>query len=591
MLPNLPVPQPDQTIESYAAAIYLANALTDWRSLMKMLFGSSNIDPGKAYFSGLGRFLQTTIGHCGTTPEELIRNHSLSGLFLPFLPDTSRHQLIEKQAHGKVQGLNRILGIDAQFPFRDDHWFCLDCMEEELRKLGYAYAHRTHQVIGVQICSRHNTPLVPLNKNDSTVSHFHGLVTVSKDPKTQFFSKTANPITSSHSGRAISIWGDWVQSTFDNTLPRLSSNARLQVIIDALVDIPRKTGEPASPPIRIEHLLLESYGEEFLCQMGLPITKGATEHWPALFIWGHAYRNHAIANLLILGALFKGPQQYISKVNALEPSTAVENFLPSGKMRSIRFRLTLPLIKALLSEVSLKFIARQYGTSEEELIQFLKTDVAFSTRRSTALWRKRDREHRRRVLSVKKQYPNMARSLLQKHAKASYTWLLKHDRDWLDREFPASRPRRFQPLPPVHGAHIDSYAVHRIKLIAEKALGSTIPIRITKQMLLENLKPASVVREVKSGTHPLAAKELNQLSESSSAYQARNMNILSLHVQAANISASKEIVRNLLIQYPKQAGIVDRIIDILFGESTPSQPLPDISISGMEVNSTQAPLV
>lgn len=458
MLANIPLPQPDQTIESYVAHIFLGSSQSNWKHMMEECFGRPTVKLGKNYFMGLDKFMQTSVGQLFSDNEELIKKHTFTSFFLPFLSADKRAYLFEKLTQKYPGGLNNTLGINSTPIIRNELWFCPHCIKAELKSLGYAYAHRTHQIISVNACPTHGEPLGPLKNNSPQLFSFRGIIN-STSPSVD--------TTTTLSARSIGnlTIGKWVQAIFLDQLPSLSHSQRTQLITDQLERIPRKPNEPSSHPIRLERLIADTYGKGFLSQMGFPITDGLTEHWPALFIWGNAYRNQPIANLLILNALFEKPEQYCALANNLPTTTQTEQDNPHEKQRPIRFKLTRQLIRDLLSIQSIKEIARTNNVGEEEISIFLKVNNAISVRRPDAIHRAEKRKYQKQALGLKAKNPNMNRTSLKVKARTCFKWLIKNDKNWLEREFPiSSEQKKTFRLKASNNAHVDAYAANQTKL-------------------------------------------------------------------------------------------------------------------------------
>jgi len=457
MLANIPLPHPDQTLESYVAHIFLNSSQSNWKCTMKECFGRPTVKLGKNYFMGLEKFMSTPAGQQFLNSEELIKKHTFTAFFVPFLSEDKRTYFLKKLTQKYAGGLNSTLGIHSTPIIRDDLLFCSSCVKEELTSLGYAYAHRTHQIIGVNVCPTHGKFLGSLENNSPQLFSFRGIInSTSPDVDT-----TTAPSERSTGNLAF---GRWVEAIFQGQLPFLSHSQRTHLIINKLESIPRKANEPSSHAIRLERLITHKHGKDFLYQMGFSIVDGLTEHWPALFIWGNAYRNHPIANLLILSTLFEKPEQYNLLADALQTTTQTEQHNPHEKQRPMKFKLTRQLIRDLLSIQSIKEIARSNKAGEEEISGFLKVNNAISVRRPDAIYRAAKRKHQKQALGLKAKNPNLNRTSLKREAKACFSWLIKNENTWFEHQFPISlKQKKYRPKI-THNAHVDAYAVNQTNL-------------------------------------------------------------------------------------------------------------------------------
>ena len=565
MLANIPLPQPDQTIESYVAHIFLGSSHSNWKHMMQECFGRPTVKLGRNYFMGLDKFMQTSAGQLFSNNEELIKEHTFTSFFLPFLSEDKRAYLFEKLTQKYPGGINNTLGINSTPIIRDELWFCPHCVKAELKSLGYAYAHRTHQIIGVNACPVHGEPLGPLKNNSPQLFSFRGIIN-STSPSVDITTLSARPIGNLS-------FGKWVHAIFLNQLPSLSHSQRTQLIIDQLERIPRKPNEPSSHPIRLERLIADTYGKGFLSQMGFPITDGLTEHWPALFIWGNAYRNQPIANLLILNALFEKPEQYCAQANNLPTTTQTEQHSPHEKQRPIKFKLTRQLIRDLLSTHSIKEIARANDVGEEEISSFLKVNNAISVRRPDAIHRAAKRRYQKQALDLKAKNPNINRTSLKAKARTCFKWLIKNDKNWLEREFPILLYKQKETFRPktFHDAHVDAYAANQVDITWKVLVNSNEPLRISKNMLLEKLRQNPILKEIRLNKSPQAASRITDLTETPRMHQKRALKLIAKHAALAEQESALVVAKELVQNYNKIPWLMSELLNLLF-ETTPLKP-------------------
>ena len=91
------------------------------------------------------------------TVENLINNHTLLPFYEPFLSDVKLNRIRSKMAGDKlftVYSFTKLLacGVLSQEWLR----FCPLCVEEDRKEFGECYWHRIHQILGVEVCGKHN---------------------------------------------------------------------------------------------------------------------------------------------------------------------------------------------------------------------------------------------------------------------------------------------------------------------------------------------------------------------------------------------------------------------------------------------------
>lgn len=107
---------------------------------------------------------------------EFLDNHTALLIFKPFM-SAERYAVAQKKILDiQLSGIAQHLGITGGPFFKPSHGYCLECMTQELRDMGYAFPHRVHQLVGVALCPFHDTKLGNLNHQDHAFHCINGLV-------------------------------------------------------------------------------------------------------------------------------------------------------------------------------------------------------------------------------------------------------------------------------------------------------------------------------------------------------------------------------------------------------------------------------
>ncbi|MEA5025893.1 hypothetical protein SDC9_45764 [bioreactor metagenome] len=159
MLNYFPTPYPDEILYSilarYSVKVGNLSAKVALRDLYDITSVTAVVDlPG--HISRLvGRL---PLG--GYTAEKLIYNHTLFPFYSPFLSD-ERAQLVFASMKGDYGGdIHTRIGIMAS-SIHSPHYlrFCPTCAQEDYRTYGELYWHRSHQLTGIVVCDKHKVAL------------------------------------------------------------------------------------------------------------------------------------------------------------------------------------------------------------------------------------------------------------------------------------------------------------------------------------------------------------------------------------------------------------------------------------------------
>jgi hypothetical protein len=158
MIANIPIPLPDQCLDSLVAAGWRDNgnrlSLHSWiMQVLGVRFNSALARGARQAFDAL----------CGAgyrNPNELAEAHTHLPLFRPF----ARPWRIPTRARSggcpTVSSLVIVLAASDTARIRQDRWYCAACARSDFACHGYGYARRVHQVIGVEYCPIHEVPLL-----------------------------------------------------------------------------------------------------------------------------------------------------------------------------------------------------------------------------------------------------------------------------------------------------------------------------------------------------------------------------------------------------------------------------------------------
>jgi hypothetical protein len=147
-------PYPDELLYSAFARYHYYSGNIDLKDTLTELFGKNSVIPSFEIGSHLG-FLCKALGG-GYTPERLIQEHTLFPFYAPFLPGTRKRELLKEITSSDGKGIYTKIGIVAgSICKKDSIYYCPACVGEEMERLGETYIHREHQLQGVLMCPYH----------------------------------------------------------------------------------------------------------------------------------------------------------------------------------------------------------------------------------------------------------------------------------------------------------------------------------------------------------------------------------------------------------------------------------------------------
>jgi hypothetical protein len=94
------------------------------------------------------------------TAEYFIYNHTLFPFLAAFIPEERAKKIIQTMRNGEgAVSYIRIGLISNSITLNKYFRFCPECFKEDIETFGEPYWHRSHQITGVFVCSKHKIPL------------------------------------------------------------------------------------------------------------------------------------------------------------------------------------------------------------------------------------------------------------------------------------------------------------------------------------------------------------------------------------------------------------------------------------------------
>lgn len=155
MLPNLPLPLPDETLYSWCHAVQRSSGLGCILA-SSSLFGRPRTAFRHDFPAYLNTLTDNTAGELGT-PAEIIDRRTLLGFYLR----TAETREVDSIVHSVTSGVRPHLKLELGLPASKISAFhplksCAKCRTSDLSNYGRSYWHWEHQLPTILICPRHH---------------------------------------------------------------------------------------------------------------------------------------------------------------------------------------------------------------------------------------------------------------------------------------------------------------------------------------------------------------------------------------------------------------------------------------------------
>ncbi|MFZ5969409.1 MAG: TnsD family Tn7-like transposition protein [Bacillota bacterium] len=160
-------PYSDELFYSIIARYHRRSGNLTISKTLQQLFGSNQKRIRKLFPSNLKHLCAQLPNNLFTT-EDFIMKNTIFPVFIPFISKETRdkcYEIMENRSSTSVENILMKTSLKSLKP----RYFkvCHDCIIQDREMFGEAYFHRTHQIPGIYICHKHNTPLHEIiNKSD-----------------------------------------------------------------------------------------------------------------------------------------------------------------------------------------------------------------------------------------------------------------------------------------------------------------------------------------------------------------------------------------------------------------------------------------
>jgi hypothetical protein len=493
------MPYPDELLYSVIARYHIRSGNLSPKSTIEELFSSRTASSIADMPCNIDILIKKVPVFMKLKAEQLIQENTLYPYYMVFQTNDKCSEIMQAMRGAYGGDIHTKVGIMASSVKSPENLrFCHKCMETDLKVYGEYYWHRIHQVPGVIVCPEHGVfiqdstvNLLKTNKhkfiaaddtnciNRSSVNH-SSIVTarlyeLSKDiqwifnnfKKVRCSSNFKNGLRNSYlyvlknkglattNGRVYQaeFCNDFISFYQDSFLSIVQSSIGSNYEDSWVASILRKHRKAFHP---LRHLLLIRYligsVDSFFVETEnyLPFGNGP---WPCLNPIATHYKSFVVKELTITHCAdtklpvgtFKCECGFVYSRRG--PDKTASDIYKIGRIKKfgVEWEQKLTLLSKK-KELSLREIARQMGcdvNTVKKYISVLKkpdniadADTCTIDNLYTAHDPNVQQIHRNIWLNLIKQNPNMSKTQLRQLAKASFVWLYRHDRQWLNENSP-----------------------------------------------------------------------------------------------------------------------------------------------------------
>jgi transposase-like protein len=490
-----PTPYPDELLYSVCARYAARMGYPSAATVAVQLFGSRNVVSIVDLPNRLAHIAERFSDSNQVTPDSLINLHTLLPFFAPFIPVDRLHkvrQAMKEASKGRVHSLIGMMAI--RLPALKMLRFCPKCVESDRTSYGECYWHRIHQVSGVDICAHHFCLLqdskasaqrksthyaytaaedvvgkIPLNVVIVEDLHLRylahqtyqllnttiqlNLETLIKRYRERL--QTRGFLTSARSLRRHDLHAEFISFYTPELLSQLYCHP-LDVKETWLSRIVRSAVEFQHPVCHLLTMRFLDIDVDVVERTAVGDLRPpfGIEPWPCLNSVCPNFLQQTIQHCQIKYSrytegrpigLFTCPICGFA-YSRTGPDTDEKDYFRIGKIHSFGSIWEQHLIQALNQNNSLRSISRLLGVDVKTVKRHIQrlTSVPLDDSIPAALSLDTNQEeylnirsrHRGIWLEARATFPSSGISELRRRANKTFTWLYRHDRDWLDSNKP-----------------------------------------------------------------------------------------------------------------------------------------------------------
>ena len=539
MLGFFPALYPGELLYSAIARYQIRSGNLSPKLTIEELFNSRSITATADLPCGLDNLVKNLPPHSSITVDSLIQHHTLYPFYSPFLPP-KRAKQIEISMRGIYGGdIHNKAGIMASAINTPNYFrFCPDCLQQDLNKYGETYWHRLHQVPGVLFCPIHK---IALQNSEISFQGFNKHEYYGASPDNFRVDSVKNDYSEMISAKLITLSQDslyLLKNNFPNRTLEWFTKRYQTLLIER--GYANSTGRVKQKRLIDDFVFF--YGQDFLQAIDSMVTYEDTSNWLSQIVRKHRKVFHPIRHLLMirfltnsLDTFFQNNRQYRPfgrtpwlclnaaadhylqpVITDLKVSHCLENKKPlgtftcscgmiysrSGEDKTEEDKLRIGRVITYgqvwedklrelveVKKLGLRVTARELKVDPNSIKRYValldltpswtKNKPQVKSKKALSTDTKDIKQHKRDIwLNLQSKNPELSKTEIRKLAPDVYTWLYRHDRQWLNKNSPKLRNPKAS-VNKVDWNVRDIEILIQVKNAVEQLLKEEKPVRIT----------------------------------------------------------------------------------------------------------------
>lgn len=493
MIGFFPDPYPDELLYSVFARFFAMFRFSDMKDVHGQLFGLRSLRAVVDLPSHIDSLLRNLPNGHKYSANYFIKNHTLLPYYAPFL-EPDRVQTLMKLMRGDGgQSLHLLSGVSPYNVPRPQYLrYCFFCYKEDEKKYGVSYWHRSHQLPGVYMCPEHECLLTESRIATANRKTLHAYICLRSDILDSY---TPVEIPKKDHQHLIEIALD-TQWLLSNWVGGRSLDDMHCTVRSFLENGGWLTASGKKIYMKeLQSAFVHHYSAELLKKLDCFPGDNNSDDWLKRLIRKPRVTQHPLHYILLvrflgkpISSLFKlkdknnvgnqGPWLCVNKASDHYGKPVIklpERQLPDGLI--IRCPLCGLVYKQRYSSASPNPRIVDYGPQWHEKLLELVSQPNISVRKVAIelgvdpktvgrhlemlrspdmgeLHKETESERQVKTMNYRSRwhellmlYPNDSQTALRKRAPATFTWLYRHDREWLKIKTPQHRrPKSSKPV-------------------------------------------------------------------------------------------------------------------------------------------------
>ncbi len=382
-LPFFPHSLPDESLISRVSRYHILSGNKTINGTFDELFGKKPFSLEQVVPVGIDVLAQRLPGEQRSSLKALLLENTLFPIFLPFLAPNRPSNFATDSSEIVSHIPRRVVGMHGEAHL------CIDCVAEDRKEHGVPYLHRSHQIPGVSVCWKHQTPLLSSCPLCSCPFLFpKKLLGMPWLPCRCSWQPTVSSSLLQSSDEKAYQYAVFAHDLLKQNLSPISPALLFSIYKKQARQLGFSRGKGIAAE-ELQNTVIDHYGEAFIKDTDTAYASARRKNWLRLTSYQSALDTPITRHILLGLFLFESVERFTQQI--------------------------------LKEEVQLKLETRS---------RHQETNSAF---RDTKLSSHQREHHRKKVLNLKQRRPTATIQEIWKQAFKSMSWLYDNDRAWLQK--------------------------------------------------------------------------------------------------------------------------------------------------------------